>query len=114
MATIDEYLATVSATQKPHLEHIRRLVTKLVPEAEETISYAMPTFKYKGRPLIHFAAFKNHMSIYPTSGPIDGPLSDELAKFKVAKGTLQFTEDNPIPDALIEHVVMIRKKTIDS
>lgn len=114
MNSIDTYLASVSPSQKTELERIRRFVQQLVPEAEETISYGMPTFKYKGKVLIHYAAFKDHMSIFPTAGPLADPkLSNQLEKFRTSKGTLQFTEDNIIPESLIKGLVTTRIKSIE-
>lgn len=113
MSQIDTYLDEhASASQRPHLEHIRQLVLEMVPEATETIGYGIPTFKYKGKNLIHFAAFKHHMSIFPTASPI-AELKDQLAAFTVAKGTIQFTEDNLIPDELIKQLVELRLHDIE-
>ena len=112
MSVIDEYLADVTPTQKTALEHIRKTVKQHVPDAEEVISYGMPTFKYRGKPLLHIAAFKDHLSVFPTADPkllkIDG-----LATFQTSKGTLQFTEDNPIPDTIIKEIVEVRIESIN-
>lgn len=112
MSPIDEYLANVTPPQRKALEHIREIIKQIVPEAEEAISYEMPTFKYKRKNLIHFAAFKNHLSIFPTPGPMS-QMDESLKPYRTGKGTLQFTEDAPIPDALIKELVLIRKQTID-
>ena len=63
--TVDEYLNRIEPSQRKQFERVRKIVKKLVPEAEEVISYGIPTWKYRGKYLIYFAAFKNHMSIYP-------------------------------------------------
>ena len=76
-----------------------------MPEAEEAISYGIPTFTYRGKYLIYFAAFKNHMSIYPTSGAV--------APTKGTKGTFQFTEKAPVPEDLVVKIVSHRKDQID-
>lgn len=110
---IYEYLQNLTHGQKAEFERVRRLVKQLTPDAEELISYGVPTFKYKKRPLIYFAAFKNHMSIYPVSDDMIEEIGQELAKFRTGKGTLQFTEDNPIPDELIKKFVAHRLKNID-
>jgi len=113
METVDEYLKTVTPSQKIALERIRALVKKLVPDAEETISYGMPTYKYNGKVLIHFAAFKDHLSIFPTADlSIDTGLNKKLEKYRSGKGTLQFTLDDPIPDDLIKDIVKIRLNDI--
>jgi uncharacterized protein YdhG (YjbR/CyaY superfamily) len=113
MTKIDEYLAGVPAPQKAELERIRKLVKRLVPVAEETIAYGMPAFKYKKQPLIYFAAFKDHLSLFPTSGPTE-ELADKLTAYRVSKGTIQFTLDNPLPDALVEEILTARLRAIES
>jgi uncharacterized protein YdhG (YjbR/CyaY superfamily) len=108
---IEGYLKKVPPSQRTELERIRKIVQRLVPDAEEVISYGMPTFKYKGKNLIHFAAFKNHLSIFPTAEPIK-TLHEEFKPFIASKGTLKFTEDKPIPERLIKALVKQRLEAI--
>ena len=105
--SIDDYLSSVPGPHKKMLQNLRKKIKKLVPEAEETISYQIPTFKLNGRMLVAFAAFKNHCSLFPATD-IRAVASEELKGFKGGKGTLQFTADNPIPDALLEKIVRLR------
>lgn len=106
MSAIDEYLAAnATPAQKARLERVRDIVKQIVPESEETISYGVPTLKYKKKNLIHFGAFKDHMSIFPASDEMIKEIG-ELAKFRTSKGTLQFTEDNPIPEPTIKKIVL--------
>lgn len=105
MNEIDAYLKNVTPTQKEALSHIRAKVKQLVPQVTEAMSYGIPTFKLHGKNMIHFAAFKDHMSLFPGAGPI-AELEDKLTGYKTAKGTVQFTEDNLIPDELLEKVVL--------
>jgi len=110
MSAIDDYLKkNASTTQIKHLEKIRTLANKLVPDAEETISYGIPTIKYKGKYVIYFAAFKGHMSVYPVLNPA---IRDKLKGFKMSKGTIQFTEDKPIPQAIVKEMIQLRLKEI--
>ena len=111
MAVIDTYLENVSPTQKVELQRIRIFIRKLVPGAEETISYGLPAFKYKGKPLVYFGAFKDHMSLFPTSGPTE-TLKDKLTDYTVSKGTIQFTEKNPLPDSLLKEIILERISAI--
>ena len=111
--TVDEYLARVSDAQRAELERIRDIVRAQVPEAEESISYMMPAFKYKKKPLLYYAAFANHLSIFPTSGPTT-ILADQLTDYETSKDTIKFTLDHPLPTALIEAVVAARNLEIDS
>jgi len=104
MNVIDDYLDTINSLQRPALERIRVVVHRLAPDAVETIGYGMPVFKYKGKYLIGFAGFKNHMSIFPGANPVEATKA-KLAHFKTAKGTIQFTLDNPLPDDILEEVI---------
>lgn len=72
------------------------------------ISYGIPTFKHKGKPLIYFGAFKDHMSIFPASDETIKAIGEELGKFRTSKGTLQFTEDRPIPEVIIKQIIKYR------
>ena len=72
MNKIDEYLHNLAQPERNALECIRQIVREMVPNAEEVISYGIPGFKYNDKYLLGFAAFKNHLSLFPTSGPTDG------------------------------------------
>ncbi len=76
------------------------MVEKLVPDAEEAMSYGIPTLRYKGKYLIYFSVAKNHMSVYPTLGSVEPT--------KGTKGTFQFTEENPVPEAVVREIVLTR------
>lgn len=111
MSDIDEYLKNVTPTQRAELERIRKIVKKLVPETEEVISYGIPTFKHKGTYLLYFGAFKNHMSIFPGSA-LTQAVKEKLDGYKIAKGTIQFTADNPLPESIIKEIVTNRLRSI--
>lgn len=112
MEDVNAFLAKVPVAERAELERIRKLVKKLVPDAVESISYAMPAFKYKAKPLVYYSAFKDHLSLFPTSGPTD-ILAAKLEGFKVSKGTIQFTLDKPLPEELLGDIVLTRKAQID-
>ena len=105
MSTLDEYVTALPAGQREQFERVRSIVKRLVPEAEEAISYGIPTFKYRGKYLIYFGAFKNHMSVYPTLGAVEPT--------KGTKGTFQFTEEDPVPEDVVVNIVSQRKAEID-
>ena len=111
--TIDEYLGKVEPRQRAELERIRALVKQLVPSAEETINYSMPTLKYKKRALVYFTASKKHMSFMPSSWAIE-ELKDELKGYKTTEHSIQFTLENPLPDALIKELVLNHVRDIDA
>ena len=104
--TIDEYIARFPKEIQELLETIRITIREAAPDAEETISYQMPTFKLKGN-LVHFAAYKNHIGFYPTPSGIE-KFRDELSAYKGAKGSVQFPIDQPLPLELISKIVKFR------
>lgn len=113
MATIDEYLdKQASPSQRVVLERIRKLVKQLVPDAEEVISYGIPTFKYNRTYLLYMAAFKSHLSVFPASDEMIEAVGEELAKFRTSKGTLRFTEKNPIPEPMLKKIILFRLGSI--
>lgn len=107
-SSIDEYIATFPPDIQKILEKIRFIVKAAAPEAQEKISYQMPTFFLNGN-LVHFAAFKNHIGFYPTPSGIE-KFKKELAGYQGAKGSVQFPLDEPIPYALISEIVKFRVK----
>jgi uncharacterized protein YdhG (YjbR/CyaY superfamily) len=112
MAVVDDYLAGVASPQKEALQHIQAIIGAEVPEAEQVITYGMPGFKYKKKYLIAFAAFKDHMSLFPGAAPLP-ELEAKLADYRTSKGTLQFTAEKPIPDDLVREVAYACKARID-
>ena len=106
--TIDEYITIFPKNVQDILEKLRKVIRKSAPEAEETISYGMPTFKLNGN-LVHFAAYKNHIGFYPTPSGIEA-FKKELSQYKSAKGSVQFPIDKPIPLDLVEKIVIFRVK----
>ncbi|HET7482949.1 MAG TPA: DUF1801 domain-containing protein [Actinomycetota bacterium] len=111
---IDDYLATIPDDMRAALSKVRATVAKAAPGATEAISYGMPAFKYGGRGLVAFAAFKNHCSFFPMSGRVLDQLGDDLQRFRTSKGTLQFTPAEPLPPALIRAIVRARIAEIDA
>lgn len=112
MSVIDDYLKNVPAAQRVELEKIRELVRELVPDTEEKISYEIPTFTYKGKNMLHFAAFKDHLSLFPGSRPI-AAFADQLKDFKTSKGTIQFTLEKPLPAPLLRDIITRCRDQID-
>ena len=111
MSVIDDYLKDLPSVQREQLERIRKIVKRTVPEAEEVITYGMPGFKYKTKYLVGFNAFKDHLSFFPASHPIE-VLQSKLHDFKLSKGTIQFTVERPIPEALLKELLLIRAEDI--
>ena len=107
--TIDDYIKAASDRARPVLKKIRSIVRKAAPDATETISYRMPAFKLEGRILVYFAAFKNHIGLFP---PVrgDARIEKALKPYAGEKGNLRFPFDEPMPYALIERIVKLRVK----
>ena len=106
---IDEYIAGFPKEIQKTLKLIRAAIKKAAPDAEETISYAIPTFTLNGHYLIYFAGYKNHVSIYPAPRGNEN-FKDELSQYKGGKGTVQFPLDKPIPLNLLGRIVKFRIK----
>lgn len=111
MTVIDDYLSNLAPEQRIALERIRAIAKKTLPDLTETIGYGMPVLRYKEKYLLGFAAFKHHMSIFPGASPIASTQS-KLRGFKTAKGTIQFTLDNPIPDDILVEIMLESAKKI--
>src|SRR4030042_2185923 len=94
--TIDQYINTFPKAIQSILEEFRRTIRKAAPDAEEVISYQMPTFKLNGKNLVHFAAFKNHIGFYPFPSGIE-EFKKESSSYKSAKGSVQFPLNEPTP-----------------
>ena len=104
--TIDEYIKGYPKNIQKLLNGIRHTIKKAAPEATEKISYQIPTFYLNGN-LVHFAAFRDHISFFPTSAGVEA-FKDELSEYKTAKGTIQFPLDKPIPLDLITSITEYR------
>ena len=104
--SIDEYIASFPPDIQRILEELRATIKSAAPEADEKISYQMPTFALKGN-LVHFAAFTNHIGFYPTPSGIQ-EFEQELSAYQSAKGSVQFPLDKPLPLNLIRKIVKFR------
>jgi len=104
--TIDEYISTFPEDVQHILQELRQAVKEAAPQAEEAISYQMPTFKLNGN-LVHFAAYKKHIGFYPTPSGIEA-FKEELAPYESSKGAVQFPLDKPIPFDLVSKIVHFR------
>ena len=106
--TVDDYIAGFPDPIQVILQKIRSIILETVPDAEEVISYQMPTYRLHGN-LVHFAAFKQHIGFYPAPTGVEA-FEKELAPYKYAKGSIRFPLDEPIPYDLIRRIVVFREK----
>ena len=107
-SNIDEYIQTFPEEIRRILQKIRMTINEATPDAEEAISYQIPTFKLNGN-LVHFGAYKKHIGLYPAPRG-NNKFKKELAAYKVGKGTVRFPLDKPIPLQLIKKIVEYRAK----
>jgi uncharacterized protein YdhG (YjbR/CyaY superfamily) len=106
-ATVDDYLAPLSADKRVALERLRRTIKAAAPNAEECIAYNVPTYRLDGQMLLSFGAAANHCALYAGALPVK-ELAAELADFETSKGTIRFQPDHPIPDRLVRKIVKLR------
>lgn len=110
---VTEYIAAQPKAVQAVLRRMRATIRKAVPAVEETISYKIPTYKLHGRVLVHFAAWTNHVALYPAgSAAVVAAFKKELAAHDVSKGTIRFSLDEPLPLKLIERIATFRAKEI--
>ena len=108
--TIDEYIKTFPKDVQSILEKMRQTIKRAAPDAEEAISYQIPTFKLEGASLVHFAAFRKHIGLYP---PAPREFKKEVSSYEGPKGNLKFTIDKPIPYDLVTRIVLCRRKILE-
>jgi len=101
---VDDYLSRVPEDSRAALEHLRRTIKAIVPDAVEVISYQIPTFKYQGRMLVSYAAFAEHCSFFPGAAPIEAH-RNELRSYQTSKGTIRFPASKPLPAAQVKKLV---------
>jgi uncharacterized protein YdhG (YjbR/CyaY superfamily) len=109
---IDDYIAALPDDQARSLTALRRTVAAAAPDAVEAVSYSMPAFKLGKRVLVYYAAFQDHLSLFPASGSVMDKLGKDLQTHFTGKGTLQFTPEEPLSDDLVRQIVAIRRDEI--
>jgi uncharacterized protein YdhG (YjbR/CyaY superfamily) len=109
----DDYLAAVPEPARTTLAKLRKTIHAAVPEATETISYRMPTFRYRGKPLVALAAATDHCSLH-LMGYVPDELEADLERYDTGKGTIRFPSDEPLPAALVRKVVKVRIAQVEA
>jgi uncharacterized protein YdhG (YjbR/CyaY superfamily) len=110
---IDEYIAALPDDQRQALTQLRGVVAAAAPDAVEAVSYSMPAFKIGSKVLIYYAAFQEHLSLFPASGSVMDKVP-QLHEYFTGKGTLQFTPEHPLPDDVVRQIVQIRRDELDA
>lgn len=107
--SVDEYLSLLPEDVRKTLETLRQTIKSAAPNAEESISYQIPTYKQNG-PVIYFAAFKKHCSLLPVDKDVQELFADELKDYKINNYTVQFTVQKPLPATLVKKIVQLKLK----
>lgn len=106
------YLSRLPDDQRQVLEHLRNVVIEAVPEAQEAISYGLPAFRLRGKPLLALGATSKHCALYPMAPEIIERFADELTDFSTSKGTIRFQPEAPLPDDLVRRIAIARAGTL--
>ncbi len=106
--SVDEYIAAQPKAVRQKLEQVRAAIRRAVPEAVEGIGYRMPGYKLRGKPMLYFAAFKEHYSLFAASGTFFASLEDDLRGYEVRTGTVHFPLTKPVPVKLISRIAKLR------
>jgi uncharacterized protein YdhG (YjbR/CyaY superfamily) len=106
--SVDEYIAAQPDAMRSKLEQVRAAIRRAVPEAVEGIGYGMPGYKLHGKPMLYFANFKEHYSLFAASGTFFAALEDELQGYELRKGTVHFSHAKPVPVKLISRIAKLR------
>ena len=110
--SVDDYIASQPEAVQSALEQVRDAIRKAVPKAEESISYKIPTYKVNGDPVLYFAGWKRHYSLYPASGLLLEAFQNDLGPYEKKKSTIRFPLTEPVPVRLIERIAKFRAKEI--
>jgi uncharacterized protein YdhG (YjbR/CyaY superfamily) len=108
--SVDHYIASQPEATRRSLARVRATIRKAVPGAEELISYGIPAYKLDSRPVLYFAGWTHHYSLYPSTPGVVAAFSDDLARYEVSKGTIRFPLSEPVPLKLIAAIARFRAK----
>ncbi len=106
--SVEAYMGEVPEPMRGALERLRSVVQAAAPGATDCIYYAMPAIRVHGRTVVSYAAFRDHLSLFPLGSSVLDALGDEVAPYRTGKGTLQFRLDEPLPEELVTRIVQAR------
>lgn len=115
MTTIDKYFEKIEPAKRKQLERIRDIAKEVVPDAQEVISYGMPTLQYQGKSFLGFNVHTNHIGVYPYGGEEIDVFKEELRQlgYGFSSGAIRVPFDNPIPELLLKDIIKHRINRID-
>ena len=114
MGEVSDYIAAIEGADRDVIERIRARAVSLVPEAVEGVSYGMPALRYRDSPLVSVISAKGHIGLYPFSPPVVSAVAGELEGYSLSKGTIRFTPEHPLPDSIVDRVILLRRDEIDT
>jgi uncharacterized protein YdhG (YjbR/CyaY superfamily) len=114
MGEMSDYIAGLEPPDRDLIERIRARAVSLVPEAVEGMSYGMPALRYRDSPLVALMSTKDHIGMYPFSPDVVSAVEAELDGYSWSKGTIRFTAEHPLPDSLVDRIVLMRRDQIDA
>jgi len=113
MGEVTDYIESLDGAGRDAVAHVIGRVRELVPEAEEGKSYGMPAMRYRGSPLVSAMQTAKHVGVYPFSPAVVEALAPELAGYRVTKGSVGFRPEAPVPDAVVDRLILLRRDEID-
>ena len=113
MSDVDDLIEGLSGSERAAVQRMRDVVVRVVPDAEQGRSYGMAAFRHSGKPLLGVTVSKGHFSLHPFSPAVIEAVADQLSGYSLSKGTIRFTGDQPVPDAVIERLLRLRVAEID-
>lgn len=114
MGEVDAYLSTIDGADREALERVIAIARDVVPEAREGISYAMPALLYRDKGLLATVRTKKFLSLYPYSGAVVASVLDALSDFQTTTGSIHYSVDHQLPDAIVRRIVEARRAEIDA
>ncbi|MDQ6858578.1 MAG: DUF1801 domain-containing protein [Chloroflexota bacterium] len=112
-ATVDAYIAAAPEERRRGLERLRKTIRAAAPAAIESVSYGIAGFKYKGKPLVYFGYWKQHLALYGLGARVIKDHAGELKPYEVAKGTIRFAAGVSAPAPLVRTLVKARVAEVD-
>lgn len=110
---VDDYIARQASEAQPALRRVRGIIRKLLPKAEETISYQIPAYRLHGQSVVYFASWKHHWSLYPVTESVREQLGSALSSYELSKGTVRFPLREPVPTRLVQRIVRALAKAAE-